>query len=130
MEGFETKREAQAVIAVADRDTKTADDVARLLLHSLIDVDETQKRVKFKLGSFFEHESAEIVRNSIEGKHLANLKAIVESKYLKHLVGDDKRYLILAIDEADKSPVAIARLVRSIVTHTQQQGVKRVRFSY
>ncbi len=128
MEGFDTDRQARTVIAVADRETETADDVARLLLHSIIEVDETQKRVKFKLGSLFEHESAEIVRNSIDGKHLANLKRVVEDEYLKRLVGDAHRYLILAIDEADKAPVAIARLVRSIVTHTQQQGVKRVRF--
>lgn len=128
MEGFQTDRIAKSVVAVADRDTNTADDVARLLLHSLIDVDETQKRVKFKLGSFFEHESAEIVRNSIAGRHLANLKTIVEKDYLKHLVADEHRHLILAIDEADKAPVAVARLVRSILTHTQQQGVKRVRF--
>ena len=128
MEGLGTDRVATSVVAVADRDTTTADEMARLLLHSLIHVDETQKRVKFKLGSFFEHESAEIVRNSLEGRHLSNLKAIVEKEYLKHLVADEERHLILAVDEADKAPVAIARLVRSVVTHTQQQGVKRVRF--
>jgi hypothetical protein len=37
-------------------------------------------------------------------------------------------FLVLAFDEADKCPVARARLVRSLVTHTQQQGIKRVRF--
>jgi hypothetical protein len=36
--------------------------------------------------------------------------------------------LILAVDEADKCPIPLARLIRSIVTHTQQQGMKRVRF--
>ncbi|HET6975565.1 MAG TPA: hypothetical protein VFI24_04530 [Pyrinomonadaceae bacterium] len=36
--------------------------------------------------------------------------------------------MILAVDEADKCPIPLARLIRSIVTHTQQQGVKRVRF--
>jgi hypothetical protein len=41
---------------------------------------------------------------------------------------ENDKFLILAIDEADKCPTAIARLVRSIVTHTQQQGVRRVRF--
>jgi hypothetical protein len=128
MEGFETDREAKSVLAVADRDVAAADDMARMLLHSLIQVDETQKRIKFKIGSFFEHESAEIVRNSVEGRHLSNLKTIVEKEYLKHLVNDDDRLLILAIDEADKAPVAIARLVRSVLTHTQQHGVRRVRF--
>lgn len=127
MEGFATDHSAKSVVAVGDRDTNSIDKAARLVLHSLIDVDETQKRIKFKIGSLFEHESAEIVRNFVEGRDLAVLKRLVEREYVNSLLTNDK-YLILAIDEADRCPVPIARLVRSVVTHTQQQGVKRVRF--
>lgn len=127
MEGFDSDHSARSVVAVGDRDTDTIDKAARLILHSLVSIDETQKRVKFKIGNFFERESAEITRNYVEGRHTENLKRLVEKEYVSSLLGNDK-YLILAIDEADKCPVPIARLVRSIVTHTQQHGVKRVRF--
>jgi hypothetical protein len=127
MEGFATDHSAKSVVAVGDRDTNSIDRAARLVLHSLIEVDETQKRVKFKIGSLFEHESSEIVRNFVEGHELAVLKRLVEREYVNSLLTNDK-YLILAIDEVDRCPVPIARLVRSVVTHTQHHGVKRVRF--
>ncbi|HYX72091.1 MAG TPA: hypothetical protein VE732_04915, partial [Nitrososphaera sp.] len=86
-----------------------------------------ESKVKFKLGSLFEIASSEICKYFDEGRHLAILKRIVEEDYLRRLLS---KYdlLILAIDEADKCPVPLARLIRSIVTHTQQQGIKQVRF--
>ena len=127
MEGFASKHTAKSATAVADKDISSIDDAARLLLQSFVEVDELQKRVKFKLGNFYERESAEIARNFVDGKHLATLKRVVEQEYLDSIL-PGKDFLILAIDEADKSPVPLARLVRSLVTHTQQAGVKRVRF--
>jgi hypothetical protein len=51
----------------------------------------------------------------------------LEAQFLDHFLGKSG-FLLLGIDEADKCPVPLARLVRSISTHTQHQGVKRVRF--
>lgn len=127
MEGFDSKHHSRSVIAVCDRDTRTIDEISRLVLEGFVRIDEQQKKVRFKLGSVLEIESAEICKYFAEGRHLAALKRVVEEDYLRQLVDTDG-LLILAIDEADKSPVALARLIRSIVTHTQQQGVKRVRF--
>jgi AAA+ ATPase superfamily predicted ATPase len=127
MEGFNSNHHSRSVIGVCHRDIKSIDEMSRLVLESFVSVDEQQKRVKFKLGNVFEHESAEICKYFAEGRHLAALKRIVEEDYLKTLVDTDG-LLILAIDEADKSPVPLARLIRSIATHTQQQAVKRVRF--
>lgn len=127
MEGFATNRRAKSVVAVGDRDTDTIDKAARLILHSFIEVDESHKKITFKVGSLFEHESGELTRNFVEGRHLDVLKRLVEKQFVDSILDQD-RFLILAIDEADKCPVPIARLVRSVVTHTQQQGVKRVRF--
>jgi hypothetical protein len=127
MEGFNSGQKSKSVIAVGDKDVHTIDEAARLLLESFVRVDERQKKVKFKLGSIFEIESAEITRFYNEGRHLAILKRIVEEEYLKRMLTRDE-LLVLAIDEADKCPIPLARLIRSIVTHTQQQGVKRVRF--
>jgi hypothetical protein len=127
MEGFNSRHRSKSVIAVGDRDVKTVDEAARLVLESFLRVDERHNKVKFKLGSVFEIESAEICRFFTEGRHLALLKRIVEEDNLRRIIsGGDM--LILAVDEADKCPVPLARLIRSVVTHTQQQGVKRVRF--
>jgi hypothetical protein len=127
LEGFDSSYKCTSVIAVGDKDIQTIDQAARLLLESFVEVDEKQNKVKFSLGSVFEAEWAEICKFFAEGRHLAALKRIVEKESLNKLVANDE-YLILAIDEADKCPAPLARLIRSIVTHTQQQGVKRVRF--
>src|SRR5215213_4390595 len=128
MEGFGSSQQSRSVIAVCDRDIRTIDEVSRLVLEGFMRVDEQHKKVKFKLGSIIEIESAEICRYFAEGRHLAILKRVVEEDCLRQLVDTDG-LLILAIDEADKCPIPLARLIRSIVTHTQQQGVKRIRFA-
>lgn len=127
MEGFQSQYRARSVIAVGDKDVRDIDTAARLLLDGFVQVDERQHRVKFKLGSLFETESAEISRYFVEGHHLSILKRVVEEDYLRNLLSSEE-LLVLAIDEADKCPAPLARLIRSIVTHTQQQGVRRVRF--
>ena len=129
MEGFDSDQSARAVVAVGDKDVKTVDDAARLLLEALVSIDEKHKKIKFKLGSLFETESTEICRYFSEGRHLAILKRVVEREFLKELLGNTK-FLLLGIDEADKCPVPLAQLVRSICTHTQHKGVKRVRFVF
>jgi hypothetical protein len=127
MEGFGTDGRSEAVVTVANRDVDSIDKAARLLLHELADVDETQRRIKFKIGAFFEHESAEITRNLVEGRHLSVVQRLLERDYIKATLANE-RYLILAIDEADKCPAPLARLVRSILTHSQQHGVDHIRF--
>jgi hypothetical protein len=127
LEGFGTARSAFSVIAVGDRDIKTVDEAARLVLESLISVDETQKKVAFKISSLFEWGSTEIVRNFTEGRHLSTLKRLLEKRTLQNVL-EDRQLLILAIDEADKCPAPIARLLRSVATHTQQLGIKNIRF--
>ena len=127
MEGFNSSHSAKSVVAVGDKDVRTVDEAARLLLESFVSVDEKQKKLSFKLGSIFEAGSTEIYRNFTEGRHLAVLKRMVEDQILKPLLNTSK-FLLLGIDEADKCPVPLARLIRSISTHTQHKGVKRVRF--
>ena len=127
LEGFNSQYRCSSVIAVGDKDIQSIDQAARLLLESFVEVDERQNKVKFSLGKIFEAEWGELCKFFAEGRHLAALKRIVEKESLSRLVSNNE-YLILAIDEADKCPAPLARLIRSIVTHTQQQGVKRVRF--
>ena len=127
MEGFSSGHHCESVAAVGTRDVATIDNAARLLLEGLVQVDEHQKTVKFRLGSFFEVGSAEIFRNFTEGRHLAVLQRLLEKEYVNRILSDSG-FLILAIDEADKCPVPLARLIRSVLTYTQLQGVQCVRF--
>lgn len=127
LEGFGADKLAFSVIAVGDRDVRTVDEAARLILESLISVDEIQKKISFKISSFFEWSSTEIVRNFAEGRHLATLKRLLEQQTLRNILRD-QQLLIIAIDEADKCPIAVARLIRSVATHTQQLGIRNIRF--
>jgi hypothetical protein len=127
MEGFDSNHQSKSVIAVCNKDIQTIDEMARVVLESFVSIDEKQKKVKFKIGNLFETESAEITKYFSEGRHLSILKRIVEKDYLNNYI-DANNLLILAIDEADKSPIPLARFFRSLITHTQQQGVKNLRF--
>ncbi len=129
MEGFESNHKCESVLAVGDRDVSNIDQAARLVLESFTEIDERQNRVKLKLGPVLEIESGEICRHFAEGRHLAVLKRIVERDYLDRLLAG-KNLLIIGVDEADKCPAPLARLFRALLTHTQQQGVRNVRFVF
>jgi ABC-type phosphate transport system ATPase subunit len=107
MEGFDSEHSAKSSVCVGDKDVKTVDEAARLVLESFIQVDEKHKKIAFKIGSLFESESIDICRNFVEGRHLAVLKRVVESEFLNNLLGNTK-FLLLGIDEADKCPIPLA----------------------
>lgn len=127
MEGFDSSHKSKSMVAVGDKGIKTIDDAARLLLEAFIHVDEANNKLKINLGPVLEIESSELCKYFATGRHLAALKRILEKEYLGMMLGDTN-YLLLAIDEADKCPVPIAGLIRSITTHVQQIGIKNVRF--
>lgn len=128
MEGFGSAHKAKCAVVVGDKDIATVDNAARLCMESFVFVDEKQEQIKFKLGSIFEKSSGEICKYFVEGRHLAAFKRIVEQEFLSSFLSNDELLLVM-VDEADKCPIALARLIRAVVTHTQQQGVKRVRFA-
>lgn len=127
MEGFGTEHTATSIFAVGDRDITTADQLARTLLEDMVEVDEKQKKIAFKLGSLVEIGSSEIYRNFIEGRNVAALLRLLEQKNMKQLLAG-RKLLLITIDEADKCPVAIARLIRQITTYTQHRGIRGVHF--
>lgn len=93
----------------------------------MLEVDEKQNKMMLKLGSLVEIGSNEIFRNFVEGRHVAALMRLLEREYLKQMLAGHE-LLILSIDEADKCPSMIARLIRQITTGAQQKGIKGVRF--
>ncbi len=127
MGGFDSDHRSKSVVAVGHKGVVSGDDAAFLLLEELVKVDEARKGLVSSLGDFSQRESIDVCRHFGEGRHLAALKKIMEQEYIDLMIGEED-FLLLAIDEADKCPVAIARLIRSIVTHTQHHGANRVRF--
>jgi hypothetical protein len=127
MEGFDSSHRSLSSVATGHKDITSVDEAARLLLQSFVDVDEVSNRIRFNLAKIVEIESAEICRYFAEGRHLAGLIKLMEQRYL-NMVLADQELLILAIDEADKCPVPLTRLIRTLITHIQQIGVRNVRF--
>ncbi len=128
LEGFAGEQVAQAVTVSVHKDVKTIDEAARHILESLVDIDEAHRKITFKIGSLFEHESGEVTRNFVEGRHLAALARVLGRESLKAALKKNQQLLIIAIDEADKCPIPIAQLVRSVTSDAQHAGVKSVRF--
>ncbi|MCG3118686.1 MAG: hypothetical protein ALAOOOJD_00940 [bacterium] len=118
---------AKSVIAIGDKDVKTAEEAARLFLQTFVQMNEAANTVTFSLGTKFEVESAEVCGYLKAGHDLAALKKIVAAETLKKIFAD-RQLFILAMDEADKCPIPLARLIRSITMHAQQNGVKNLRF--
>jgi len=127
LEGFGDDQVAQAVTVTVHKDIKTIDEAARHILEALVDIDETHRKVTFKIGSLFEHESTEVTRNFEQGRHLAALRKILGRETLQ-LTLKDQQLLIIAIDEADKCPIPLAQLIRAVTSDAQHAGVKSVRF--
>jgi hypothetical protein len=107
MEGFNSDHNATSYIAVADKGVIDIDSAARVLLETFIHVDQSTNKIAFK-GGGFEIESSEICSYFRESRHLAALKRMVETEYLKRLTSG-REMLILAVDEADKAPVPLAQ---------------------
>src|SRR5262249_47816615 len=80
-----------------------------------------------KIGGVAEYESREVIKNFAEGRHLATLQRVLTREFLRDL-SEKNCLLVIAIDEADKCPVAVARLVRAVSTHVQQEHIEGVRF--
>ncbi|NUO81964.1 ATP-binding protein [candidate division KSB1 bacterium] len=118
---------AQSVIAVGDKEVKTIEEAARLLLQSFVQMNEAGNTLTVHLRTSCTIAAAEICGYLKAGHDLAALKKIIETETLKKILAD-RQLLILAIDEADKCPIPLARLIRSLTMHAQQNGVKNVRF--
>jgi len=123
MEGFNTAQNCRSVICVANQEIKTADDAARKILEEFVYIDKSEIKAKVKFGPLFEFEASEVSSYFNQGRHVAALQRVVEQATL---AGDD--LLLIAIDEADKCPVPLATLIRSINTHAEHEGVNNIRF--
>jgi hypothetical protein len=126
MEGFDSdgQNSAKTIISIGNKDIRTVDEAARLILEAFVEIDEAKKSVRIKLPKVFEWESSEIVNYFKSGRHLVALKHILERESFDQM----EQLLILAIDEADKCPVPLARLVRDVSTHVQHEGIMNIRF--
>ena len=127
MEGFDSKHNSKYVVATAHRDIDGVDDAARLILEKFVTLDEEKKVLKVNLFKLFEVQSHEIYKNFTEGRHLAVLTRLLEKEYLG--IGQEgNEFLIIAVDEADKAPKSLTKLIRVVCNNLQQSGINNVRF--
>lgn len=127
MEGFDSRHCSKYVVATAHRDIDGVDDAARLILEKFVSLDEEKKVLKVNLFKLFEVQSHEVYKNFTEGRHLAVLTKLLEREYLG--IGQNgNEFLIIAIDEADKSPKSLTKLMRVVCNNLQQSGINNVRF--
>lgn len=124
MEGFGSHHRCHTVVAVGNKETQSADGAARTLLDSVLRCDETRRTVRVALPKVVEFESGKVYIFFKEGRHVAVLCRVIEES---HMPDDD--LLVLAVDEADKCPMPLARLVRTVLTQLQQTGIRNVRFA-
>ena len=127
VEGFATTPIGETVCIVGHKELTNVDDLARSLLDVFVEIDESSNVFKLKIGGFAEYENREVVKNFTEGRHLATLQRVLTKEFVRDF-SEENRLLVIAIDEADKCPVAIARLVRAVSTHVQQEHIEGIRF--
>ena len=127
IDGFGTPAMGETIGIVGHKEITDVDDLARLLLDSFVEIDESSNAFRLKIGGVAEYESREVVKNFTEGRHLATLQRVLTRQFVREFA-EENRLLVIAIDEADKCPVQIARLVRAVSTHVQQEHIEGIRF--
>jgi hypothetical protein len=127
VDGFGTAQIGETVGIVGYKEITNLDDLARLLLDSFVEIDESSNAFRLKIGGLAEYENREVVKNFTEGRHLATLQRVLTKEYVRDF-SEERRLLVIAIDEADKCPIPIARLVRALSTHVQQEHIEGIRF--
>ncbi|EMD98205.1 hypothetical protein B381_20906 [Stutzerimonas stutzeri NF13] len=127
MDGFASNENSIYLIAVGHADIETVDDAALLVLEKLASFDRAESKVVIGIPKIISYESTEAYSFFQEGRHLAALSKIISDQVFKlQLAQADK--LIIAIDECEKCAPAIARLMRTLGTEVQLQGIKNLRF--
>ncbi len=127
MDGFASNEKCVFVMAVGHGDIKTVDDAALLVLDKLVEVDNTQQKIKIGIPKLISYESTEAYTFFNEGRHLSALSKIVADQSFKSQINNAENFII-AIDECEKCSPAIARLMRTLCTEVQLQGIKNLRF--
>jgi hypothetical protein len=127
MDGFASSEKCVFVMAVAHGDIKTVDDAALLILDKLVEVDNAQKKIKIGIPDLISYESTEAYTFFNEGRHLSALSKVVADQSFKSQINNAEKFII-AIDECEKCAPAIAKLLRTLSTEVQHQGIKNFRF--
>lgn len=110
---------------------------ARVLLDSVIEfTGESPRPLRVKVGMkigwtgvepTLDVQKGDLQRDYGEGRYLAVLQKILIGDHRRRRAAN-RREMILGIDEGDKAAAPVAQVVRSVMNHVQQQGVRDVRF--
>lgn len=127
MDGFASSEKCIYIMAVGHGDIRTVDDAALLILEKLATIESSQTKITIGIPNLIAYESTEAYNLFKGGRHLPALTKIISDQSFKaQIAGIEK--LIIAIDECEKCAPAIARLMRTLGTEVQLQGIKNLRF--
>jgi|GEM_PF-864557 len=124
LEGFGSNCNSRCIVVTAHKDIENVDEAAKLILEKFVSADENKKILKVNIFKLFEVQSQEVYKNFTEGRHLAVLCKLLEKENL----GESNDYFVIAIDEADKAPKSLTKLIRVVCNNLQQSGLNNVRF--
>ena len=127
MEGFNSAENSHSIMAVGHRDVTSIDEAARLVLEKMAHINDSVGKFTVGIPNIVQYESAEAYDYFKAGRHLPALVTILKQDALVKAI-DKTGLLIIAVDEADKCPQAIARLVRAVCNEIQLAGITNVRF--
>ncbi len=113
--------------AVGNAEVGTLDEAANLILKRMVAVDQRQTNHKFSFSKWVTigAETTETTSFFPPGRRLD----VLERLLLQAAVEDPTMLVVLAFDEADKCPIPLARLFRSIVTFCDLNGLRNVRLA-
>ena len=129
LSGFESDYNSTYVTVVANADIETVDDAARLILEEMAEIDEKRNTIKISLPKIVSYESQEVYRQFEQNRHLAALTRLIRDPSFQVEINKTDSFII-AVDEADKCPEAMARLMRAIETKVQLDGITNLRFLF
>jgi len=122
MEGeLNAEHNSTLVQGVCSKEIKNSDDAAAMILSAL--PVQTQCKHKIKIGApFFGYEGESTATPATSEKPMTVLRRFVEEA-----IGPQTEYLILAFDQAENCPSALAALVRTLSTTIELKGCHKLR---
>ena len=128
-EGFDEggARAATTHVAVGNADVRSLDEAANLILKRMVVIDQRQTSRKFSFAKLIGIEAS--VTDTISFFPPNRRLDVLETLLLKAADADPEMLIVLAFDEADKCPLPLARLFRSIVTFCDLTGLRNVRLA-
>lgn len=118
MEGFGSNLAYASELITCTKDFANVEAVSSAVVQSLLDVPDRHAKWKFGIKGFVEYETGKAHNPIPAGGYYSVLR-----KFLIKNLEDPSHMFLLALDEVDKAPVAVARFIRNISNDIEHEGI-------